>query len=99
MRPHAGVPLFLLGLLSAARADDWPQWRGPTRDGAWRESGLLESFPEEGLKIRWRAPVGIGYSSPVVAGGRVYVVDCVLGPKEKLRARERVHGFDATSRC
>src|SRR5205814_5199457 len=37
------------------RADDWPQWRGPNRDGVWRETGILESFPASGLAVRWRA--------------------------------------------
>jgi hypothetical protein len=50
-------------LLSAAlRADDWPQWRGPNRDGVCGETGLLQSFPTGGLKVRWRAPVAWGFS-------------------------------------
>src|SRR4051812_783375 len=60
-----------------ARADDWPQWLGPNRDGIWRETGLLQTFPEQGLKVNWRAPVGAGYSGPAVAGGRVFVTDRV----------------------
>ena len=73
------------------RADDWPQWRGPNRDGAWRETGIIESFPPGGLKISWRAPVGRGWSSPVVAQGRVYVTDAqVMRPT----AKERVLCFD-----
>jgi len=58
LRPN----LLLLGLLIPAglRADDWPQWRGPNRDGAWTESGILETFPAEGPKIRWRMPIGLG---------------------------------------
>ena len=86
----------LLALLSmwplAAQADDWPQWRGPNRDGVWSESGILETFPSDGLKVRWRAPVGIGFSSPIVAGGRVFVSDSELA---KPKARERVHAFDS----
>src|SRR6266545_946326 len=84
--------LTLLVLLAAAiRADDWPQWRGPDRDGVWSETGILESFPADGLKIRWRAPVGPGWSSPVVAKGRVYLTDShLLRPK----AQERVLCFD-----
>src|ERR671936_510133 len=86
------VALTLPLLVAAAnRADDWPQWRGPNRDGVWNETGILESFPPDGLKVRWRAPVGWGYSSPVVAGGRVYVTDCV----GKLpNAQERVLCFE-----
>jgi len=74
-----------------ARAEDWPQWRGPNRNGAWTESGVLEAFPAEGLKIRWRAPVGLGWSSPVVSQGRVFVTDVEL---ETRPAKERVHCLD-----
>ena len=73
------------------QAEDWPQWRGPNRDGAWTESGILETFPAEGLKIRWRMPVGLGWSSPVVSQGRVFVTDVQL---ETRPAQERVHCFD-----
>ena len=49
----------LLPLLAPTlRADDWPQWRGPNRDGVCHESGLLQSFPAAGLKVRWRVPAG-----------------------------------------
>src|SRR5439155_305357 len=41
----------------AARGDDWPQWMGPQRDGVWRETGILEKFPEGGPKVLWRVPV------------------------------------------
>jgi outer membrane protein assembly factor BamB len=85
-----------LSLLPSAllRADDWPQWRGPNRDGVCGETGLLESFPPEGLKVRWRVPVGWGFSSPVVARGRVYLADSEV---VKPRARERLHCFDETT--
>src|SRR5437870_1358116 len=83
-----------LWLSVALRADDWPQWRGPNRDGVCCETGLLQSFPAEGLKVRWRVPVGWGFSSPVVAQGRVYLADSeVMKPK----AKERVHCFDETT--
>jgi hypothetical protein len=70
----AALTLPLL-LPAALRADDWPQWRGPNRDGVCGETGLLESFPAGGLKVCWRAPAGWGFSSPVVAQGRVYLAD------------------------
>src|SRR5215467_2084565 len=91
-RSLLAVALTLPLLPSAAvRADDWPQWRGLNRDGVCRETGLLESFPAGGLKVRWRAPVGWGFSSPVVAQGRVYLADSeVVKPK----AKERIHCFD-----
>src|SRR5262245_35596998 len=64
-----------LCLPAFASADDWPQWFGPKRDGVWRETGLVSSFPKDGPKILWRAPLGTGYSGPSVVGTRVYVMD------------------------
>jgi outer membrane protein assembly factor BamB len=81
---------FLLVTWGAA-ATDWPQFRGPHRDGIWDETGILESFPREGLKLCWRHPAGGGFSSPVVAEGRVFVLDVEL---TKPSARERVHCFE-----
>src|SRR5438132_6363324 len=83
--------LGLLLLAPGAAATDWPQFRGPNRDGNWNETGILESFPREGLKIRWRHPVGGGFSSPVVAQGKVFVSDVEL---IKSSPRERVHCFE-----
>ena len=87
-----------------ARADDWPQWLGPQRDSIWRETGLMEKFPEGGLPARWRAPLGGGYAGPAVAGGRVFVTDRVLPEKasnpsdpfkrEQIPGQERVRCFD-----
>ena len=90
--PCSALALAAMGaLIALARAEDWPQWRGPNRDGIWHEPGTLEVFPPEGLKIRWRAPIGGGISSPIVAQGRVYVTDSL---EEKPKAWERVHCFD-----
>jgi len=86
----ASLALLLL-LAAASQADDWPQWRGPNRDGVWAETAILQSFPSDGLKVRWRAKVGPGWSSPVVAKGRVYLTDSEL---MKPKAKERVHCFD-----
>src|ERR1044071_9139355 len=61
--------------LDLLNADDWPQWLGPRRDAVWRETGIVEKLPGDGLKVRWRTPIGAGYSGPAVAGGRVYVLD------------------------
>ena len=82
-------------LLSAtlASADDWPQWRGPRRDGVWRETGVVERFSAKQLDPVWRVPVGSGYCGPTVAHGRVYVADRQVDPKQI----ERVHCFDAAT--
>jgi len=61
--------------MPALYADDWPQWLGPGRDAVWRETGILERFPTNGLKFRWRVRIGGGYGGPAVAQGRVYVMD------------------------
>ena len=61
--------------VQGVRAEDWPQWLGPQRDGVWRETGLIAKFPSSGLAVRWRTPIGGGYSGPAVADGKVYVMD------------------------
>ena len=60
---------------STAIADDWPQWLGPRRDGVWRETGILDKFPDNGPRLRWKAEIGGGYSGPAVVGDRVFVMD------------------------
>lgn len=56
-------------------ADDWPQWRGPQRNGISRESGLLQQWPPEGPKLLWQtAGIGSGYSTPAVVGNRLYLL-------------------------
>jgi len=81
-------------ILAVAQADDWTQSRGIGRDGIWAEQGLVETFPKEGLKVRWRAPAAGGFSSPVIAQGRVYLCDSVYHPA---KARERIRCFDEKS--
>lgn len=53
---------------------DWPQFRGPKRDGVSEEKGLLQSWPSEGPKLIWKAPnLGRGFSAPIVVQDRVYI--------------------------
>jgi outer membrane protein assembly factor BamB len=84
------VSAYCLLPVSAGCAD-WPQWRGPARDGVWKETGLVEKFDGPEIKVKWRAPVSNGYSAPTVAEGRVFVSDRITEPK----SRERIHCFDA----
>ena len=67
--------LYLLILSSALRADDWPQWLGPQRDGVWRETGIVEKFPAGGPKVLWRMKIGGGYTGPAIANGKIYLMD------------------------
>jgi outer membrane protein assembly factor BamB len=60
---------------SLPEGTDWPQWRGVRRDGVWRETGVVEKFSGETIPLRWRVPIGAGYTGPTVAAGRVYAMD------------------------
>ncbi|MCX6926252.1 MAG: PQQ-like beta-propeller repeat protein [Verrucomicrobia bacterium] len=59
---------------SQSRAEDWPQWRGPSRNGVSQETGWLEKWPEAGPPVCWKANVGLGFSSIVVAQGRAFTL-------------------------
>jgi outer membrane protein assembly factor BamB len=54
------------------RADDWPQFRGPARDGTSKETGLLRQWPAGGPKVLWTVPVGQGYAGAAIVAGRLY---------------------------
>ncbi len=67
----------VVGMLIAlpAFALDWPQWRGPQRDGMSQEEGLLQEWPADGPPLVWeQANLGAGYSTPVVVGDRIYML-------------------------
>src|SRR5689334_22019995 len=66
---------FLFTTMSLALADEpWPQWLGPNRDGASKETGLLKSW-DGPPPLVWKVEgIGPGYSSASVVGGRVYTV-------------------------
>lgn len=58
-----------------AATEDWPQWRGPERNGTSAESGLLKQWPAGGPKLLWQVnDIGDGYSTPVVVGNRIYLM-------------------------
>jgi outer membrane protein assembly factor BamB len=85
-------PLLLLSFVSImalARADSWPQWLGPRRDGVWRESDILEKFPAAGPEILWRKELHGGYAGPAVADGLVIITDRIAGPPMKRAPGER----------
>ncbi|HID23264.1 MAG TPA: polyvinylalcohol dehydrogenase [Planctomycetaceae bacterium] len=69
------VGALILGAASFAGADNWPQFRGPHRDGISRETGLYRSWPAEGPKVLWSVPLGPGYAGPAIYDGWVYVND------------------------
>lgn len=60
--------------LVASPERDWPQWRGRRRDGISEETGLLQTWPQDGPKLLWKTNgLGFGYSSPIVVDGRMYL--------------------------
>lgn len=79
-------------LASPVRAD-WPQWRGTARDGVWKQADVPDRFPADGLKPRWRVPVGGGYAGIAATGGKVFTLDRQKGPPEV----ERVLCLDAAT--
>ena len=84
---------FLLGnFADVLHGQDWPQWRGPNRDGVWLETGIVEKLPEGQLPHVWSVEIGPGYCGPTVANGRVYVMD--RQPKDR-DATERIHCLDS----
>jgi outer membrane protein assembly factor BamB len=93
MRPRiAGVFCLALALGAVLRAEDWPEIGGKGRLGVWNETGILEKFPADGLKVLWRTPVRAGYSGPAVANGRVFVVDYM--ETQRPRGVERALALD-----
>jgi outer membrane protein assembly factor BamB len=74
-RPAVVFFLVLLVVPGIGLAADWPQFRGPERDGISSETGLLRSFPDGGPEVAWSTPVGPGYSAAAIYGGKVYFND------------------------
>ena len=66
------LALILFTSAITINAQDWPQWRGPARDGSVSAKNTPTKWPDS-LQRAWRVEIGEGYSSPVVSAGRVYV--------------------------
>ncbi len=93
----AGV--FLLAVcavaLGQANSANWPQWRGPNRDGISKETGLLKQWPAEGPPLVWKAAgAGAGYSSFSIANGRLYTMG-LRGEREFVVAFDVATGKEA----
>jgi outer membrane protein assembly factor BamB len=74
--------------VAASVPGEWPQWRGPNRDGISLETGFRTDWPADGPPVRWQVPSGKGFSSLVVSRGRVYTL-------VQERAHEAVVCWDA----
>ena len=64
----AAVLALPFGVVSSAAAQDWPQWRGPARDGVAAAFDVPASWPDT-LQRRWSREIGLGYASPVLSFG------------------------------
>ena len=98
MRRFAIVTFVAAGVVfgaTHAQADDWPQWRGADRLAVWSETGIVDRFPDSGLKVAWRTPVRSGFAGPAVADGRVFVLDWREDPESRtLDGTERLVALD-----
>ncbi len=88
---HTSLACLILGLsLAAARADDWPNFRGPAHDGTSAEKGWRAEWPADGPPVAWKAEVGLGFSGIVVAQGRAATAGHAEG-------KDTVFCFDAAN--
>ncbi len=90
MKVHLIAQVLTIWCSLTLSAADWPQWRGPQRDGL--ASGLKVALPKDAsqMLLKWKIPIGTGFSSPIVTGGRVYILDDQDG-------HETAHCLDAVS--
>jgi len=91
--------LYLTVLITAAiltassYSADWPQWRGPQRDGKSKETGLLKEWPKDGPKLLWQIKdAGEGYSTPAIVGDRIYILSNKGQDDEFVQARKVSNG-------
>jgi outer membrane protein assembly factor BamB len=96
LRPFLPALGLLLGAATAAPAEsrpDWPQWRGPTRDGQVPAgAGWPDKLDKDHLTLRWRVELGPGYSGPVVVADRAFVTETFAEKEEVVRALDRDTG-------
>ncbi len=91
---RAAVGLSLLLLPALGRSADWPEWRGPSRDGVSHETNLPSRWSPAGENLAWTLPFG-GRSAPVVFGGRLYLLtNTTEGPAT---TQERLVAVDVNS--
>jgi outer membrane protein assembly factor BamB len=90
-RPAVLAAALVVGALTVTRAADWPEWRGPSRDGSSTETNLPSKWSPAGENLAWRIPIG-SRSSPVVFGNRIYLNTPTGDPAN---TQERLVAIDA----
>ena len=87
-KAYFNIFIIILCAVSLCSGADWPQFRGPNRDGKSPEAGLLKTWPEGGPKELWSVSgLGDGWSSAAIAYGRVYITG-------KIKSTGYIHCFD-----
>jgi hypothetical protein len=91
----AVIFLCLYAQAAAQAGGDWPQWRGPNRDGLSKETGLLKQWPAEGPPLAWKTTgAGRGYSSFAVSNGHLFTMG-LRGDREYVVAFDVATGKEA----
>jgi outer membrane protein assembly factor BamB len=96
VRVGVTIGVFSVVFTETLSAADWPQWRGPHRDGVCTETGLLRQWPKEGPRLLWEiSGLGPGYSTVSIANGRLYTMGDRKVGKEKA---QYVYAYDLNTR-
>lgn len=99
-RRQIGLIAISVAIAASCTADaaDWPQWRGPNRDGISEETRLLKQWPETGPQLLWQVKeLGDGYGAPSVVGGIIYLVVNEGLEKESVKALNAADGKELWS--
>jgi hypothetical protein len=86
MKTRATLIAAMVSLsVACAFAADWPWIYGPRRNSTSDQKGLLRTWPKEGPKVLWTAPVGAGFGAPAIVGNKIYLLDRDETVGDKLR--------------
>lgn len=89
---HRMTTLILAIALVNVAVADWPQWRGPNRDGQIEGQPWPTSLDEKVLQKTWSLSMGPSYSGPIVVDNKVFVTETVDQTYESVRALDRYTG-------
>src|SRR5436853_4603929 len=94
MRAQTGLITMICARVIGVRAfsSDWPEYFCLCRDATSTEKGLLRTWPNDGPKVLWTAPLGIGFGGPAVSAGKVYLLDRDDKVGDTLRVYELSNG-------
>jgi outer membrane protein assembly factor BamB len=86
------VTILVALSVTSVFAEDWPWIYGPRRDHSSTQKGLLRTWPQDGPKVLWTVPMGVGFGGPAISGGNVYVLDRDEKVGDTLRVIELASG-------